>query len=163
MVMKQRVDPCVISESNLGTELDEAECQVLAQAMDVQALHDGDLLVTEGSADNSLFLLASGRLAVVHGGAGNVENAVYKMSPGECAGTRAFVDRTERKATLRAIGDVTVYAMQPERFEALLGSHALLVYKVMRALFRITHRNLMRMNMESRELTNYFMKSRGRY
>jgi CRP/FNR family transcriptional regulator, cyclic AMP receptor protein len=30
-------------------------------------------------------------------------------------------------------------------------------------LFRITHGNLMRMNMESRELTNYITRSRGRY
>jgi CRP-like cAMP-binding protein len=161
--MTRNASPCVISESSVGTELDETECQVLAQIMGVQTLQDGEVLVTEGEADNSLFVLASGRLAVAHGGAGSRESVVYVMSPGECAGTRAFVDRTGRKATLRAIGDVTVYALQPEAFEALLQVHALLVYKVMRALFRITHRNLMRMNMESRELTNYITRSKGRY
>lgn len=161
--MKKKASPCVLSESSVGTELDEAECQVLAQIMDVRTLQDGEVLVTEGAADNSLFVLASGRLAVAHGGARNRETVVYVMSPGECAGTRAFVDRTGRKVTLRAEGDVTVYALQPEPFEALLQTHALLVYKVMRALFRTTHRNLMRMNMESRELTNYITRSRGRY
>jgi len=161
--MTKRVDPCVVSESSLGTELDETECQVLAETMRVRTLCDGEVLVTEGAADNSLFILASGRLAVAHDGVGDKETVVYKMSPGECAGTRAFVDGTGRKATLRAIGDVTVYALQPEAFEALLQPHALLVYKVMRALFRITHSNLMRMNRESKELTNYFLKTRGRY
>jgi CRP/FNR family transcriptional regulator, cyclic AMP receptor protein len=162
MPEKRKASPCVISESSVGIELDEVECQVLAQIMGVRTLQDGEVLVTEGAADNSLFVLASGRLAVAHG-AGNKESVVYLMSPGECAGTRAFVDRTGRKATLRATGDVTVYALQPEAFEALLKTHALLVYKVMRALFRITHGNLMRMNMESRELTNYITRSRGRY
>jgi CRP/FNR family cyclic AMP-dependent transcriptional regulator len=163
MPRKTKASPCVIGESNLGTELDEVESQVLAEIMDVRTLHKDEVLVTEGAADNSLFVLASGRLAVAHGGGGKRETPVYVMSPGECAGTRAFVDRTGRKATLRAQGDVTVYALQPEPFEALLQTHPLLVYKVMRALFRITHGNLMRMNMESRELTNYIPRSRGRY
>jgi hypothetical protein len=33
----------------------------------------------------------------------------------------------------------------------------------MRALFRVTHTNLMRMNLESAELRNYMMKTGGRY
>jgi CRP/FNR family cyclic AMP-dependent transcriptional regulator len=34
---------------------------------------------------------------------------------------------------------------------------------VMRALFRNTHANLMRMNQESEQLSNYIQKSQGRY
>jgi len=37
------------------------------------------------------------------------------MTAGECAGTRAFVDRSPRKATLRAIGDATVYMLTRRR------------------------------------------------
>jgi hypothetical protein len=104
MPRKAKASPCVIGESNLGTELDEGESQVLAEIMRVLTLHKDEVLVTEGAADNSLFVLASGRLAVAHGGGGKRETVVYVMSPGECAGTRAFVDRTGRKATLRAQG-----------------------------------------------------------
>jgi len=160
---QRKASPCVINESSVGTELDEAECEVLAQIMYVRTLRGGEVLVREGEADNSLFILASGNLAVANGRAHSSETVVHLMAPGECAGTRAFVDRARRRAALRAKGDVTVYALQPEAFEALLQTHALLVYKVMRALFRTTHRNLMRMNMESRELTNYITKSGGRY
>ena len=85
------------------------------------------------------------------------------MKKGECAGTRAFVDRTARKATLRAIGDTIVYSLEPAAFESLLEQHPRLVYKVMRALFRITHSNLMRMNQESQQLSNYISKTHGRY
>ena len=85
------------------------------------------------------------------------------MTKGECAGTRAFVDRTPRKATLRAIGNATIYTLTPDAFESLLDSHPRIVYKVMRALFRVTHSNLMRMNQESRELANYITKTHGRY
>jgi hypothetical protein len=53
--------------------------------------------------------------------------------------------------------------MEPAAFETLLDKHPRIVYKVMRALFRITHANLMRMNLESQELANYISKSHGRY
>ena len=88
---------------------------------------------------------------------------VYLMKPGEFAGTRAFVDRMPRSATLRARDEVVVYSLHPEQFESLIGDQPRLVYKIMRALFRITQINLMRMNTETRELSNYMFKRGGRY
>ena len=88
---------------------------------------------------------------------------VYTMKVGECAGTRAFVDLTPRRATLTAEGNASVYTLEPSDFESLLESHPRIVYKVMRGLFRLTHMNLMRMNVETQELSNYIHKSGGRY
>jgi len=88
---------------------------------------------------------------------------VYTMREGECAGTRAFVEQSPRKATLRAVGDATVYTLTPADFESLLDTHPRVAFKVMRALFRVTHANLARMNQESKELTNYINKTQGRY
>lgn len=160
--MSEKADYKAVCGSSIGVELSEDECKALAGIMGVHRLKDGELLVTEGQGDNTLFVLIAGRLAVT----GNVlgrEVLVYSMNKGECAGTRAFVDRTPRKATLRASGDTVVYTLQPEAFESLLDDHPRIVYKVMRALFRITHTNLMRMNQETQELVNYVSKTRGRY
>ncbi|MGE0371081.1 MAG: Crp/Fnr family transcriptional regulator [Gammaproteobacteria bacterium] len=160
--MSEKVDDKRLRASAIGEDLSEQECQILAGIMGVRHLHDGEMLVAEGQADNTLFILIDGKLAVT----GNVlgqEIVVYTMKVGECAGTRAFVDRTPRKATLRAVGPATVYTMKPDAFESLLEKHPHIVYGVMRALFRITHSNLMRMNQESQELVNYVSKIRGRY
>src|SRR3569832_2236830 len=108
------------------------------------------------------YLLAQGARAGISN-TGGQEAVVYVMKEGECAGTRAFVDRTPRKATLRASGEAVVYSLTPDAFESLLEKHPLIVYKVMRALFRITHSNLMRMNQESQQLSNYISKTHGRY
>lgn len=151
-----------VRNSTLGAELYENEAMTLAGTMGVRKLKDGELLISEGKADTTLFLLAEGRLAVISNTDGR-ETVVYTMKEGECAGTRAFVDRTPRKATLRAVGDATVYCLTPDAFESLLDQHPRIVYKVMRALFRVTHSNLMRMNQESRELANYITKTHGRY
>ena len=144
-------------------ELDDNENKILAEKMGVRHLKDGELLIKEGAADQSLYVLVSGKLAVYSTDINGKDNLVYTMKEGECAGTRAFVDRTPRKATLRAVGDATVYTLTPNDFESLLDPYSRLVYKVMRALFRVTHTNLMRMNQETQQLSNYINKTQGRY
>jgi len=160
--MSVTVDGNVVRASTLGDELDKNESSALASVMGVRKLRDGELLVAENTADHALYLLADGRLEVLSKTDGQ-DVVVYTMSKGECAGTRAFVDRTPRKATLRAVGDTTVYTLERQPFESLLTQHPGVVYKVMRALFRITHANLMRMNQETQQLSNYINKSHGRY
>jgi len=160
--MSEAANPDLVRTSSLGDELTKQECEKLAAIMGVRHLEDGELLSAEGGKDSTLFVLVKGRLLVTS----NIEGAdreVYVMTQGECAGTRAFVDRSPRKASLRAEGNATVYTLEPDTFEALLEHEPRVVYKVMRALFRITHANLMRMNLESRELANYITKSHGRY
>ena len=160
--MSEKANPHRVRTSSLGAELYEDEAKILAGIMGVRHLQDGELLVTEGGAEHTLFVLAEGKLTVIGNNDGK-ETVLYTMAEGECAGTRAFIDRTPRKATLRALGAATVYTLAPDVFETLLDSHPRIVYKVMRALFRVTHTNLMRVNEESQELANYITKSHGRY
>jgi len=160
MTEKAECEPIV--DSSLGQELEKDECQVLSSIMGVRELEDKEILVREGELDNTLFILIKGKLTVISRIDGRDEK-VYTMKVGECAGTRAFVDLAARKATLQAEGPTTVYTMVPTDFESLLETHPRIVYKVMRGLFRLTHRNLMRMNVETKELSNYIHKSGGRY
>ena len=160
--MSETAKPHLVRNSTLGAELYEEEARTLAGIMGVRRLRDNELLISEGGAESTLFVLAEGKLAVISN-TDDKEVVVYTMTEGECAGTRAFVDRTPRKATLRAVGDATVYTLTPDAFETLLDSHPRIVYKVMRALFRVTHTNLMRMNQESQELAKYITKTGGRY
>lgn len=160
--MSAEVSYEVIKQSTLGNELDDNESKQLASIMGIRNLKDSEILVPEGGSDNTLFLLADGCLVVTSNYHGE-EKLVYTMKKGECAGTRAFVDSAPRKATLRASGNATVYSLEPEAFESLLDKHPKVVYKVMRAIFRITHSNLMRMNQETEALSNYISKSGGRY
>jgi CRP/FNR family transcriptional regulator, cyclic AMP receptor protein len=152
-----------IGKSTVCGEITEEEAKILAAIMGVRQLKDGELLVSEGTADQTLYILASGKLGVISTGPDGREYLVHTMIEGECAGTRAFVDRTPRKATLRGIGNATVYTLTPEAFDTVVDAHPRLAFKVMRALFRVTHSNLMRMNQESQQLSNYINKTQGRY
>jgi CRP/FNR family transcriptional regulator, cyclic AMP receptor protein len=161
--MGNSADYKLVRNSSVGSELHEDEAKSLAAILGVRQLKDGELLVSEGGAEQTLFILVAGKLGVISTVTGGAEKLVHTMKEGECAGTRAFVDRTPRKATLRAVGNATVYTLTPEAFDTLVDSNPRLAYKVMRALFRNTHANLMRMNQETQELSNYISKSQGRY
>lgn len=150
-----------LSRSILSAELDDAERDVLAERMGIQTLADGETLVTEGDSRRTLFTLASGRVDVCRRKRGGDLETLHSMKLGECAGTRAFVDGSERKASLVARGTSEVLTLEPEDFESLLASHPRVVYKVMRAIFRITHTNLMRMNVETDQLQGYFLRTGG--
>jgi CRP-like cAMP-binding protein len=160
--MTDAIDPKKLEDSFLGEEMESHEIRNLCDILQVRSLEDGEVLVDEGADDRHLFLLAEGRLEVLSQRRGELEH-VYLMSPGEFGGTRAFVDAIPRQATLRAHGDAVVYALDPSDLERRIEASPRLVYKVMRALFRITHVNLMRMNKEAQELANYVYKSGGRY
>jgi CRP/FNR family cyclic AMP-dependent transcriptional regulator len=161
--MSEVADYKLVRNSAVGTELTEEMAKLLAAKIGVRHLKDGEYLVKEGDADQTLFVLATGKLTVISKNSEGVEQMVYTMKEGECAGTRAFVEQLPRRATLRAVGDATVYTLTPEDFESLLVIHPRAAFKVMRALFRVTHANLSRMNQETEQLTNYITKTQGRY
>lgn len=160
--MSQKPEISPMRESSLGKDLSKDDCEALVGVMGTRDLKDGEVLIKEGDHDHTLFILTSGKLkvnSVIDG----KDTSVYTMRAGECAGTRAFVDLAPRQATLVAVGDATVYTLTPEDFESLLESHPRVVYKFMRGLFRMTHMNLMRMNAETQQLSNYIYKSGGRF
>ena len=154
--------PEALAQSTLGAELSPGECAALAASVGLEQVPAGGTLVREGQDRRSLFVLAAGKLNVCKNVNGQDE-VVYQMRVGECAGTRAFIDGSPRKAALVAETDCRVLTLEPDAFEALIETQPRLVYKVMRAIFRITHSNLMRVNLESAELRNYMMKTGGRY
>jgi CRP/FNR family transcriptional regulator, cyclic AMP receptor protein len=157
--MSEVADYRVVRSSVVGQELKEEKAKLLAARMGVRELKVGEYLVKEGEDDQTLFILAAGQLQVLSRDTEGVDQPVYTLREGECAGTRAFVDRSARKATLRAVSKSTVYTLAPADFEALLDESPRVAYLVMRALFRVTHANLARMNQETRELTNYISKT----
>lgn len=161
--MSEIADYKLVRNSAVGADLTEDKAKFLAEKLGVRHLKDGEVLVEEGGTDQTLFILASGSLSVTSKDANGEEKSVYTMKEGECAGTRAFVERSPRMATLRAVGEATVYTLAPADFDTIIDANPRLAFKVMRALFRVTHTNLARMNRETLALSNYITKTQGRY
>ncbi|MBP8902290.1 MAG: cyclic nucleotide-binding domain-containing protein, partial [Thiobacillaceae bacterium] len=116
-----------------------------------------------GKVDNRLHLVIDGNVAVTRKTTGEDWVVLHILRKGELAGELGFIDGQEHSATLRAIGPARVFSLERNRFESLLESNPLLVYRVMRAIIRGVHNTLRRMNVQQMEMTNYITRQHGRY
>ena len=152
----------LVRNSALAVELTADQCSVLAGLMAVRDLEDGEILVKEGASDNRVYALVSGALGVSRQVDGEWHN-INVLTKGDLAGELGFMDDRPRYAALRALGSTRVLSLEREKLESLLEREPLIVYRVMRAIFRVVHVILNRVAMQSSELTNYMFKVHGKY
>ena len=149
--------------SFLGGELTEQEAARLAGLMSERTLKDGDFLITQGTTDGALHVLLDGKLEVVKKAAGGDEVSLAILREGDLAGELSFIDGEAHTVGLRALCDAHIVTLTRDDFEKIIDENPQLVYKVMRAVVRSTHRIVHRMNHEFVELNNYIFKQHGRY
>ncbi len=152
-----------LSKSKLAVELNDEERRILAEAMTMRDLKHGEVLVTEGSADDHLYVVVSGVLGVVKGAGGEGEVTLNAIRPGDVVGELSFLDGATRYASLVALSDTRVLGLSRDDLEALLDTRPKVVYHVMRAIVRVVHEIQRRLSMQTAELTNYLYKTHGRY
>jgi len=152
-----------LNTSKLAVELNDDERRILADAMTLRDLKQGDVLVREGSADDHLYVVVSGVLGVVKGAGMEEEVTLNAIRPGHMVGELSFLDGASRYASLVALGDSRVLGLSRADLEALLETNPKVVYHVMRAIVRVVHEIQRRMSMQTAELTNYLYKTHGRY
>lgn len=153
----------LILQSSLGSELSQDDADTLGNIMTSRELSDGDFLISEGTADDSLHVLLDGKLEVVkHAGADETASLAI-LRGGDLAGELSFVDGAVHTVGLRALCDSNVLSLARDDFEVLVDKNPQLVYKVMRAVARSAHRIVHRMNYQFVELNNYIFKQHGRY
>ena len=154
----------LVRESVLATELDAKQCAVLAELITVRDLEDEEVLVEEGATDDQVYAVVSGALAVAKRiQPGNKWLNLQVLTKGDLAGELAFMGEDPRYAALRAAGPTRVLCLKRDRLESLLARDPLIVYRVMRAIFRVVHGILHRMALQANELTNYIFKQHGKY
>lgn len=153
----------IVCNSALGIELKKDDCQALAKIISTRKLSDGEVLFKEGSIDDSLHVIISGRLAVTRNTGGGDYVTLHILQSGNFAGEMGFVDGKEHSATLRAVGGTEVYSLRRQDLESLIETNPRLIYRVMRAIIRAVHSNLLRMNQQFVEMSNYITKEHGRY
>jgi CRP-like cAMP-binding protein len=152
-----------LSTSKLAVELNDDERRILARAMRLRDLKQGDVLVQEGSADDHLYVVVSGVLGVVKGAGMEEEVTLNAIRPGDVVGELSFLDGATRYASLVALSDTRVLGLSRSALEGLLDTHPKVVYHVMRAIVRVVHEIQRRLSMQTAELTNYLYKTHGRY
>ena len=151
--------------STVTEELSDAEVEILAGLFEVQDYKAGETIVQPGDDQpDNLYILAHGDIEVKIQSGGE-ESIIHVLKPGDLAGIITFAGgaASDVSATLYALGDTKVLSMPRAKFESLINSHPMIVYKVMRGVVRNVHGIVRRMNAQSTELSNYIFRTHGRY
>lgn len=158
----QKLD--LVRGSALAVELTGDQCTVLARLVTVRSLADGEILVEQGASDDQLYVIVSGALAVARQREADGEWInLHLLTKGDLAGELGFMDGRPHYAALRATCPTQVLCLTRKDLESLLEREPAIVYRVMRAIFRVVHTVVNRMAMQTAELTNYIYKVQGKY
>jgi len=152
-----------VRSSRLAAELSPDETAVLAGQLTLETYRAGQLLATEGTTDNHLYVVVDGSLGVVKHRGTPDETLLATLTTGDFAHELGFLDGAERYASLVALTDARALVLEREKLESLIETHPRILYKVMCAIVRTVHRVQTRLSMQAMELTNYIVKQHGRY
>ncbi len=151
--------------SAITEELNDAEVKILAELFEVRDYRSGEVITKPSDVKNdNLFILAHGDIEVrIH--SDSEQSTIHVLKPGDLAGIITFVGGavSHVSATLYAVGDTKVLSLERVRFEGLINSHPMIVYRVMRGIVRNVHGIVRRINTQSVEMSNYIFGVKGRY
>jgi CRP-like cAMP-binding protein len=152
-----------LKQSPLAVEMDDVEISALSRIVEIRDCKDREVLVGEGNSDSHLFVPISGTIEITKLDEHNEPTVLHTLRPGELAGELSFMDGEPRYASLVAAGPTRVLVLDRARFEELLVSHPVVVYKAMRAIMRVAHRVQRRLSRQMSDMQHYLYQTGGKY
>jgi CRP/FNR family cyclic AMP-dependent transcriptional regulator len=152
-----------VKASRLADGLSAEQVAVLCGVLRLEPVQPQQLLAAEGSADNRLYVIVQGSLAIVKNLGASNETTLQTLRTGDFAHELGFLDGAERYASLVAATAGQVLVLEREKLESLIDTNPRILYGVMCAIVRTVHRVQTGLAMQASELTNYIVKQHGRY
>lgn len=125
----------VLAGVDLFAPLSEAERRVLAEELREEVYAAGEILVKEGEAGTTFFLIRSGQVRVTVTRSGR-EIEIAALGPGDCFGEMSLLTGEPRNATVTALTDVEVLVLPHRALASVLRSNATLADALARQLER---------------------------
>ena len=102
------IDHTLFVESMLFGKLTEKELEAIVKASNKRNFLRGDVLFHENDKPNSLFLVESGRIAIVNKSFIGKESVVALMENGDLFGEMGLFDNRGRSAEARALEELSL-------------------------------------------------------
>lgn len=128
-----------IAGSLLGQDLTSEECDILSSIVKTKQLKKDEILFEEGSKDDMLYLLITGKLEVLKVLPGEKTISIDVLKEGAMTGELTFIDGVAHTMRVKAKKDSEVLMLHREEFESFVESHPILTFHVMRSILRYSH------------------------
>lgn len=129
---------CSLASVGIFRNLDPAILRRLEEELDWLTLDAGDMLVRQGAAGDSLFILMSGRLGVFAEGP-HGEEVVGEIGKGDVVGEVAFIADLPYSATVLALRSSVVARLTRSSLQRIQQEHPTLTGHIMRMLAERLH------------------------
>lgn len=96
----------------------------LAEQAELLAFPDGDHIVREGDAGNTMYLIGKGRVVVYATDTHGQPVYLSSLTVGDFFGENSFFTGAPRSATVEALGDVEAFAIDKALYERVIGDNA---------------------------------------
>lgn len=120
----------VLRASHVFGALDPAILVDLAEALDIESVEGGNLILREGDPAESMLIVVAGRLRVSRKNPDGSLRLYNEVSPGETVGEAGIILEQRRFADVTALRDSTIAVLRRGRFEALLMRHPVALNRV---------------------------------
>lgn len=119
----------LLAEVPLFADLEPAELDMIAVAMDERTFPPGEIVTVEGQPADGFFVVASGEAEVTIRG-----ERVADIKPGDYFGEIALLMGGERTATIKATSAMRCYGIAPADFRPLVEGNPTIAWKLMGAM-----------------------------
>jgi CRP-like cAMP-binding protein len=119
----------LLAEVPLFADLEPAELDLIAMAMEERTFAAGEVVTVEGDAADGFFVIAGGQAEVTVQG-----RPVRTMATGASFGEIALLTGGERTATITATTQLRCYGISPAEFRPLVEGNPTLAWKLMGAM-----------------------------
>jgi len=110
----------MLHETELLQPLEGSQVRRLAEVGRVEYWQDDALLVEEGNISPRMLVILEGQVEVLRRDAGGIQRAIARLGPGDMLGEMTLLLDLPRVATVRALSDVKVFAMDRAAFEEMV-------------------------------------------
>ena len=132
-----------LGSTGLFGTVDPSLLDTLASSLETRWLNDGEVLVREGDADQSLYLVMSGCLRVCVKNLRNERTVLAYVAYGESVGEMGLLANDPSSATIDAVGKAEVVRLPRAAFDQFAAANPAAGLLVTQALSRRLQRNLL--------------------
>lgn len=97
-----------------------ADLEYLLDHSGMRLFGDGERIIEEKAAGDSMFVITRGRAAVIISGVGATSSQVAQLAAGECFGEMSLLTGEPRNATIQALGDCEVLEITKPVFGTII-------------------------------------------
>lgn len=126
----------ILNKVPIFAGLNRRHLKRLSKLMVPRSFKEGEAIVQEKDQPAGFFVITSGKVEVVRGGAGGKPQVLATLGPGEFFGEMALFEGQARSATVRALEDTDCLVMTGWDFRAELSTDAEIALAVLETVVR---------------------------